>query len=356
LGHIYALGGPSGVGKTTFMEKLFSLSPPGLQVIPRATGRSPRLGERDGFDYSFYSESGFLQKIFSNDFIHVEQFGNSFYGIEAKVIEDAIRAPHDSMIMAGIYGATRLRDIYGKNISVLFMYSGTERDLLSPACLSEQSSEIREIIWRLREKVRTGVAVVESGSVDDYVNNRMSLNLLSLAYVNGRMRSGDSIKVVENEHDRLDRALEQFLTYRQQTTGLTIDSHAHRNTCFVLMPFRDDMTPIFDDHIAPVVGSLGLHCTRADRIFSNRAVMTDVLDAVRTARVVISDLTHANPNVFYETGICHALGKEVVLLTQDEDVPFDLRHIRQIRYKYTPPGMKKFNSSLESTIKALLFR
>lgn len=338
------------------MEKLLSLSPSGLKVIPRATGRRPRLGEKDGFDYSFYSENGFLQKIFSNDFIHVEQFGNSFYGIEAKVIEDAIKSPQDCLIMAGVYGATRLRDIYGKNVSVLFMYTGDERALLSPDCLSEASGQTQEIIRRLHEKVRTGVTVVESGSIDDYINNRMSLNLLSLAYVNGRIRSGDEVRVIANERDRLDNAIQQFLAYREYTSGFTLDSHAHRNTCFVLMPFRDDMTPIFDDHIAPVVDSLGLHCTRADRIFSNNAVMSDVLDAVRTARIVISDLTHANPNVFYETGICHALGKEVVLLTQDNDVPFDLRHLRQIRYKYTVPGMKKFTPALENTLKALLHR
>jgi hypothetical protein len=82
--------------------------------------------------------------------------------------------------------------------------------------------------------------------------------------------------------------------------------------------------------------------------------MTDILDAVRTARIVIADLTHANPNVFYETGICHALGKDVILITQDSEVPFDLRHIRHIRYSYTPRGMAAFELALKETIKAVL--
>jgi len=45
------------------------------------------------------------------------------------------------------------------------------------------------------------------------------------------------------------------------------------------------------------------------------------------ANVVGCDLTGKNPNVSYEAGIAHTLGKQVVPLWQSEaDVPFDLRH------------------------------
>ncbi len=38
-------------------------------------------------------------------------------------------------------------------------------------------------------------------------------------------------------------------------------------------------------------------------------------------------MTGRNPNVFYEVGYAHALGKIVLLLTQNaEDIPFDLKH------------------------------
>ena len=41
-----------------------------------------------------------------------------------------------------------------------------------------------------------------------------------------------------------------------------------------------------------------------------------------------------NPNVFYETGYAHALGKKVILLTQNiDDVPFDMKHYPHIIYK-----------------------
>jgi len=44
-------------------------------------------------------------------------------------------------------------------------------------------------------------------------------------------------------------------------------------------------------------------------------------------------MTGRNPNVFYETGYAHALGKKVVLLTQKaDDIPFDLKHYQHIIY------------------------
>lgn len=50
-----------------------------------------------------------------------------------------------------------------------------------------------------------------------------------------------------------------------------------------------------------------------------------------------------NPNVFYETGYAHALGKSMLRLTQDlEDVPFDLRFYPHIIYgRYKLPELRR---------------
>jgi hypothetical protein len=55
--------------------------------------------------------------------------------------------------------------------------------------------------------------------------------------------------------------------------------------------------------------------------------------------------------VFYETGIAHTVGKEVILITQNmDDVPFDLRHLRCILYEYTPRGVQILETNLKNTI------
>jgi len=48
---------------------------------------------------------------------------------------------------------------------------------------------------------------------------------------------------------------------------------------------------------------------------------------------VIADMTGRNPNVFYEVGYAHALGKTTILLTNNsDDIPFDLKHYPHIIY------------------------
>jgi hypothetical protein len=83
--------------------------------------------------------------------------------------------------------------------------------------------------------------------------------------------------------------------------------------------------------------------------------MSDIWAAICAARIVIADCTGRNPNVFYEIGIAHAVGKPVVLITQDvNDIPFDISHIRYIIYEYTAAGMKLLKKKLEETIKTEL--
>lgn len=127
------------------------------------------------------------------------------------------------------------------------------------------------------------------------------------------------------------------------------------NLCFVLMPLKDEMLPIYEDHLRPVVEGESLSCQRADEIMSTGLVAWDIWEKINRARFVIADLTGMNPNVFYEVGLAHAIGKEVILLSQSiEHVPFDLRAIRCIIYAYTPRGMIEMTEKLRDTIKEIM--
>ena len=126
---------------------------------------------------------------------------------------------------------------------------------------------------------------------------------------------------------------------------------------FVLSPYGDPFDEIFEDHLKTCVGSLGLQCIRADDIYDNQSIIEDIWRCINEARIVIAELTGRNPNVFYETGIAHTIGKEVVLITQSmEDVPFDLRHLRCIVYQHTPRGGENLEESLKRTIENILSR
>ncbi len=126
---------------------------------------------------------------------------------------------------------------------------------------------------------------------------------------------------------------------------------------FVLMPFSSDIKGVYEDHIKNVAASLKLKVARADDFFTAHTIVSDIWTAICKSRVILADCTGRNPNVFYEIGLAHTVGKPVVLITQNsEDVPFDLAHYRHIHYEYTAPGMKKFESTLAHTLQVILNR
>lgn len=124
---------------------------------------------------------------------------------------------------------------------------------------------------------------------------------------------------------------------------------------FVLMPFAPSLRAIYEDHMKKPVSKLKLRIGRADDFFGARSIMHDVWSAIHAAQVIIADCTGRNPNVFYEIGLAHAIGKYTILIAQTiDDVPFDLRHLRVIVYQYTPPGMRQFEKDLIKTIRTCL--
>ena len=106
----------------------------------------------------------------------------------------------------------------------------------------------------------------------------------------------------------------------------------------VMMPFDAAFRPVYEALQGAITG-LRLECRRADDIWEHDVIIQDVVSLICRSAAVICDLSGKNANVFYEAGIAHTLGKEVILLTQHEtDVPFDLRHIRHIRYLNNEEG------------------
>lgn len=128
---------------------------------------------------------------------------------------------------------------------------------------------------------------------------------------------------------------------------------------FVLMPFDDDLTLIYNTIVKPCVESddFNLVCKRADDIKTNKAIIQDIFKATCEARIIIADMTRLNPNVMYELGIAHTLGKETILIYQREQVikfPFDLAHIRRIEYENNATGGKRLETELREVLRSVL--
>ncbi|GAI46692.1 unnamed protein product, partial [marine sediment metagenome] len=82
----------------------------------------------------------------------------------------------------------------------------------------------------------------------------------------------------------------------------------------------------------------------------------DIWKSIRSARIVIAELTGRNTNVFYEVGLAHTLGKPVIITTRNEDdVPFDLKGLRYRYYSVEDPFWgENLNKALNEMIQNLL--
>ena len=107
------------------------------------------------------------------------------------------------------------------------------------------------------------------------------------------------------------------------------ETRINENDIFVIMPFTQNWSDdIWNLVIKEAIISTGLNPIRADDLYG-KDIMEDVWSGILRSRLIIADTTGRNPNVFYELGIAHTLGKDVILLTQDvSDIPFDLNRYR----------------------------
>jgi hypothetical protein len=108
----------------------------------------------------------------------------------------------------------------------------------------------------------------------------------------------------------------------------------------IMMPFEAGSTETYQT-VKAAIEAAGYECRRADDFWLHQHIMHDIIELISTSQVIICDLSGKNANVFYEAGIAHTLGKEVILITQhDGDVPFDLRPLRYIPYLNNGEGRK----------------
>jgi hypothetical protein len=82
-------------------------------------------------------------------------------------------------------------------------------------------------------------------------------------------------------------------------------------------------------------------------MWDESTIIQEIFNLIFRASVVVVDFSQKNPNVMYETGIAHTLGKHVVPITQSiDDVPFDIRHHRVLRYFANNEGLAKLSDDL----------
>ena len=141
---------------------------------------------------------------------------------------------------------------------------------------------------------------------------------------------------------------------KKVSKGVTVQP---TDTCFVMMPFADPLGSYYASVYEPAIKKAGLTAVRADAdIYGTGKIIDQIWSGINSSRVLVAELTNRNPNVLYELGLAHALKKPVVLVSSNEDdVPFDVKHVRVIYYDVTDPfwGSKLIDKVAENILSAL---
>jgi|694.fasta_scaffold25180_2 tetratricopeptide (TPR) repeat protein len=123
----------------------------------------------------------------------------------------------------------------------------------------------------------------------------------------------------------------------------------HKPLCFVLMPFgrKQDATgkiidfdAVYQEIIAPAVTQAGLEPIRADEEQVGGTIHKPMYERLMLCEFAVADVTGANPNVYYELGIRHAIRPRstVILFAEGTNLPFDIALLRGSPYRLDPSG------------------
>ncbi len=143
--------------------------------------------------------------------------------------------------------------------------------------------------------------------------------------------------------------------------------------CFMVMPYgrkpsqveagkgpgEIDFNALWDRAYVPVLRKLGYEPVRADQDVGS-LIITQMLERLYFADLVLADMTIANGNVYYEVGIRHAAQKTgCVLLAADWSKPlFDAAQMRTVRYplpegEIEPATAEAIQAAVERPVAAL---
>lgn len=128
--------------------------------------------------------------------------------------------------------------------------------------------------------------------------------------------------------------------------------------CFVLMPFGRKMDAagrvtnfdaVYETIIAPAVEQAGLEPIRADEEKIGGTIHKPMFERLMLCHYAVADITGANPNVFYELGIRHAMRPRstVLVFAEGTVLPFDIALVRGLSYQ-TDGGGEPLNAETTS--------
>ena len=105
---LVVVSGPSGVGKSTVVDRVLARVP-GFVASVSVTTRPPRGDERDGFEYFFVTREEFERRREAGDFLEWAEVHGNLYGTPSALVEDTLAAGAGVILEIDIQGGVCVR-------------------------------------------------------------------------------------------------------------------------------------------------------------------------------------------------------------------------------------------------------
>ena len=188
-GLLIVFSGPSGVGKGTVRQEIFSTPDHKFEYSVSMTTRAQRPGEVDGKDYFFRSREEFEELIRNGQMLEYAEYVGNYYGTPLTYVNETLDKGIDVFLEIEVQGALQVKK---KVPDAVFIF-------LTPPDLNElqerlvgRGTDSEEVIAQRIERAREEIALM---SEYDYaiVNDEVPL-------------AAERVKrVIEAEHFRVDR-------------------------------------------------------------------------------------------------------------------------------------------------------
>ena len=130
--------------------------------------------------------------------------------------------------------------------------------------------------------------------------------------------------------------------------------------CFIVTAIGESGTPtreradnVYKYLIAPVCEELGYKPVRVDHVNAVDNINATIINYLKTAPMVIADMTDHNPNAFYELGFRQALELPLVpIIRVGERLPFDVMTTRTVFYDTDVSKIEESKIDLKAKIQS----
>lgn len=131
-----------------------------------------------------------------------------------------------------------------------------------------------------------------------------------------------------------DKKTKPLLSNFLKAAGLSAeDLVIDKRQIFFLTPYNEKYSETFE-FVRKICNDSGLKCIRGDEEYHKSDFLTHILKQIIKSNIIIANVDGRSPNVYYELGICHAIDKKTIILSQNvNELVADVKSKNAIIYK-----------------------